>query len=376
MIREPSKPRADWRARCEAVGFGYHSIGGTYWDETACYRLTADEVDVLEAATTELHEMCLEACDFIVRRGRFAEFAIPARFHDLVAHSWLERDFSVLGRFDLAWTGIGPPKMLEYNADTPTALLEASVVQWHWMQEARAGTDQFNSIHERLIDHWKRLPAASAGTSRVHFAAVRESGEDWGNVEYLRDTAVQAGLDTRTIAVEDIGWDYARRLWIDLDNKPIGTLFKLYPWEWLLGEDFGVNLSIADCRMIEPAWKMMLSNKAILPILWELFPAHPNLLPAYRDPARLTGDYVRKPLLSREGANVALRRAAGAMISEGTYGAEGYVYQGYTPLYESDGNHAVIGAWIIGGEAAGIGIREDASPITRDTSRFVPHYFT
>jgi glutathionylspermidine synthase len=34
------------------------------------------------------------------------------------------------GRFDLAYRGDGPPKLLEYNADTPTALFEAAVVQW------------------------------------------------------------------------------------------------------------------------------------------------------------------------------------------------------------------------------------------------------
>ena len=375
MEREASKPRSNWRERCEAVGFGYHSIDGVYWDESACYRFSADEVDALEAATAELHRICLEACDFVVRKKRLAEFAIPAQFQQLVAQSWRDREFSVLGRFDLAWTGEGPPKMLEYNADTPTALLEASVVQWHWMEEARPGTDQFNSIHERLIERWKVLRADAPPDARISFAAVRDSEEDTGNVEYLRDTAVQAGFDTQFIAIEDIGWDAGSKLFVDLRNEPIDALFKLYPWEWLVHDDFGAHLTDRPCQMIEPAWKMMLSNKAILAVLWELYPDHPNLLPAYRDPAKITGDYARKPILSREGANVALRRASGPMISEGSYGAEGFVYQSYTPLFRSGGNHAVIGSWIIGEEPAGIGIREDDSPITRNTSRFVPHYF-
>lgn len=374
MVRQPSTPRADWRARCESVGFDFHTIDGTYWDESVCYRFDADGIDALEAATGALHELCLAACDHAITHRRLDEFAIPRSFQPLVERSWREREPSLFGRFDLAWTGSGPPKMLEYNADTPTALLEASVVQWHWMEEARPGADQFNSIHEALIERWGGLGLAANRT--LHFACAGESIEDTGNTEYLRDTALQAGLSTAFVAIEQLGWSAALGRFVDLDDQPIDALFKLYPWEWLAGESFGAHLLEDRCRLIEPAWKMVLSNKAILALLWELFPGHPNLLPAFRDPARISGDYVRKPLLSREGANVSLRRAAGALATEGGYGAEGYVYQAYTPLYAQDGRHAVIGSWIVGDRAVGIGIREDDSPITSNGSRFVPHYFT
>jgi glutathionylspermidine synthase len=39
-------------------------------------------------------------------------------------------------------------------------------------------------------------------------------------------------------------------------------------------------------------------------------------------------------------------------------------------------DHVSIGSWIVDGESAGIGLREDESAITRNTSRFVPRYFT
>ena len=45
------------------------------------------------------------------------------------------------------------------------------------------------------------------------------------------------------------------------------------------------------------------------------------------------------------------------------------------PLPDFDGHHPVIGSWVIANQAAGIGIREDTSPITGNNSRFVPHYF-
>jgi glutathionylspermidine synthase len=136
--------------------------------------------------------------------------------------------------------------------------------------------------------------------------------------------------------------------------------------------------------VIEPAWKMVLSNKGILPLLWELFEGHPNLLPASfdgpTDEMREWG-YVRKPLLSREGANITIVRGAqrgGEAETPGDYGAEGYVFQApaQLPTYDAgDGTvrRPVIGSWIIGHEAGGIGVRETAGLVTTNRSQFVPH---
>jgi len=383
MMRESVSPRPDWQRRCEDAGFAFHSVGGKYWDESACYRFSADEVDVLEAAAEELHGLCRQACERVVRDGRYAELAIPERFAPYVEQSWRRGDPSLFGRFDFAWDGSGPPKLLEYNADTPTALVEASVAQWFWLQDVKgsaagpgAEADQFNSLHEKLIERWGGLREALDPGSVVYFGCIREHEEDYGNLTYLRDTAIQAGLATRSMFIEDLGWDASASEFVDLRGNAVQAMFKLYPWEWMVREAFGPKLLEDSCRWIEPPWKMLLSNKAMLVVLWELFPGHPNLLPCYRDAAPLAGgDYVRKPIFAREGENVVLRRKAGPVIAPGTYGAEGWVFQQYAPLARFGDNHAVIGAWIVGERAAGMGVREDDSPITRNTSRFVPHYF-
>jgi glutathionylspermidine synthase len=347
-------------------------MGGTYWDEAACYAFSADEIDRMEAAAEEMHRLCLAAADEAVRSKRFAEFAIPEPFHELVAQSWREREATLYGRFDFSWDGDGEPKLLEYNADTPTALLEASVVQWHWLEDTHENADQFNSLHEKLIARLTQMRPAQGGV--LHLACVADNDEDLGTVEYLRDCALQAGWDARRIHVEDLGWDGAR--FVDLEEAPVHTLFKLYPWEWLVREEFGAHLLSRPARIVEPAWKMLLSNKALLVLLWEMNYGHPNLLPAYFTPQKFGADYVRKPLLSREGANVTIRSRGVVRQQPGSYGGEGYVYQGIAPLPAFDNRYPVIGAWIVGDAAAGIGIREDDSPITRNSSRFVPHYFT
>jgi glutathionylspermidine synthase len=366
-------PRPDWREKVEAVGLTYHTLDdAVYWDESACYRFTADEVDRLEQATTELQEMCVKAAGHVIEKKLFRRFGIPEAFAPLVVDSWERDDPSLYGRFDLLYDGTDI-KLLEYNADTPTALLEASVVQWFWMKECFPDADQFNSIHEKLIASWKTWPRP---TDRVYyFACVADSVEDLGNTEYLRDTAVQGGLETRPVFIEDIGWDPIGRGFVDLEGCAIRSLFKLYPWEWLIGEEFGPRLLEARTDFIEPAWKMILSNKGILAVLWDLFEGHPLLLEAHFEEGVIKDGYVRKPLLSREGENILIAKDGAASETEGTYGAEGYVYQRYRPLPEFEGNYPVIGSWIIGGEPAGMGIREDRTEITKNTSRFIPHLF-
>ncbi len=374
MKRIAVQPRPDWRERVESVGMFYHTIDGEiYWDESVCYRFTRSEVDALDLATAELHSLCLEAVEEVIRQDLFSRLCIPARFIPRIISSWEMDDPSVYGRFDLAWDGSGPPKLLEYNADTPTSLLEASVVQWFWLQETHPEADQFNSIHEKLIAFWQRWPYLQRDP--VHFACSAESVEDLGNLEYLRDTAVQGGFATHRLFMEEIGWDHMERRFVGLEDEPIRTLFKLYPWEWLVREKFGSFLADANIRLMEPAWKMVLSNKGILPILWDLFGGHPNLLEATFDNSPLDGDFVRKPLFSREGGNVEIQRGGVVLGTSGTYGREGYICQRYSPLPSFEGNYPVIGSWVIDGDPAGIGIREDRSEITTNGSRFIPHYF-
>ncbi len=379
MRREMLTARLGWQREMEAIGFTYHSIDGTYWDESRCYAFTEAQIDELETAAAELHDMALNAAQYVVGSHRFDEFAIPPAWRDAIARTWQAHvdggvgGFSLFGRMDLAYDGRHPPKLLEYNADTPTACLEASVAQWHWLQAVKPGADQFNSIHEKLIDAWRALRETSSG-ERLHFAAVADAEEDWGNVNYLRDTATQAGWQTFALPVERIGFDGTA--FVDESNLPIERLFKLYPWEWLVREEFGPALLASPMQVIEPAWKMLLSNKALLVVLWELYPDSPYLLPAYYEAALLGERYVRKPKLAREGANVLLVDGAHQQATPGDYGAEGYVYQALAELPRFGLDTPVLGAWIVDGAPAGIGIREDTSPITRNSSRFVPHYFT
>lgn len=378
MKRIFGSPRPNWQHEVEQIGFTYHTIDDElYWDESGWFEFSYEDIRVIEQATNVLHAMCIEAVEYVIEEDRLEDFGIPSQFHYWIRDSW-EADLPTLfGRFDLAWDGNGPPKMLEYNADTPTSLFEAAVVQWHWLESlqakgsAIATYDQFNSLHEQLIEAWKYL--RQQGWERVHFAATDDHQEDFGNVTYMRDTASQAGIDTHYLNMSEIGYDQERKTFVDARQEPIEYLFKLYPWEWMLQESFARYLLSSKTVWLEPPWKMLLSNKTILPILWELFPDNKYLLEASFEP--LAGEYVRKPILAREGSNIQIvtQEQHAQMATEGPYWNQPCVYQAYHRLYHCDAGYAVLGSWILGDRACGLGIREDIQAITHNTSRFLPH---
>jgi glutathionylspermidine synthase len=373
MQRLRSNPRSNWEKTVESQGFYFHTTDEEqpYWDESVYYQFGRDEIDEIEKATYALNDMCLMAVQHVIDDNLAEQFQIPATHWDWVKASWDRDEITVYGRFDLAYNGSGHPKLLEYNADTPTSVLEAAVIQWFWMKDVFPRMDQFNTIHERLIEAWKAAGSASPGPWT--FTATSGVLEDYMTTNYLRDTAMQAGLETQYIGIETLGWNWDRGLFVDGREQRIVNCFKLYPWEWMDGEPFAPELLRDTTRWMEPPWKMILSNKAILPLLWQLFPGNPYLLRASYEP--MQGSYVRKPMLSREGSNIV--RVINDVPEEETEGDyEGpYIYQELFPLKSFEGNYPVLGSWMVNGYACGMGIREDESPVTQNTSRFVPHVF-
>ena len=381
MQRLSITPRENWQQKVEAVGLTFHTLdnGQPYWDESATYEVTAAEVDTLEAAGNTLQEMCLAAAQHVIDKKRYAELDIPEAAIEAIEWAWENEPPALYGRFDLAWNGTGAPKLLEYNADTPTSLLEAAVIQWDWLQNVYPNADQFNSIHDKLIAKWQDI--APYLSKPIYFAAV-DSPEDQLTIAYLRDTAQQAGLDTLQMYMEEIGWNDERQAFVDPNEDQMFSVFKLYPWEIMLSEEFGIHTldTYPDMRWIEPIWKLLLSNKGILPVLWELYPNHELLLEAHFDSPGSMRDYIRKPLFSREGANITLvRDNASVVTTDGPYHGK-QIYQALAPeavFPDASGaaRHPVLGLWMVDQECCGMGIRESSGPITDNLSSFVPHYF-
>jgi glutathionylspermidine synthase len=388
-----------------------------YWPDDRYYSFTTEEIALLERAGQDVFNMCCEAADYLVEHPDLitGKLAIPAFALNQIIKSWNREPAwaSVYGRFDVCFGGLDHvdprlrvPKFYEFNADTPTSLVEAASIQWLWLEQTGHGNDQLNSITERLIEAWKRnltLVEKELGHPvKVHFALGKgePTGEDAMNTTLLMDTCQQAGWSTKGLFMEEISLSRHDGRFYDHEGEHMDVVFKLYPWEYMVEQKFGEACfkdmeRIGECNAageyiggtvwIEPPYKMLWSNKALFALLWQLFQDDPRsqwLLPTYFEgeaPASLT-KFARKPIFAREGADVVLQ-ADGKVIQDATtgdYGKEGYVVQELALLPEfkdeRDVSHyPVLGLWFVDGEVAGMGIREDKTPITTNGSMFIPH---
>lgn len=384
MLRFSTKERPNWKARADEFGFKFHTMyGEPYWDESAYYQFTLQQIEKhIEDPSEELHQMCLDIVAQVVTDEYWLQrFQIPQPHWDLIKNSWEKRENSLYSRLDLAYNGKSPAKLFENNADTPTSLYETGFWQWLWLEdkvnavEVSRSADQFNSLQEKIVHRFAELAREHPGET-LHLSCCQDTEEDRGTVQYLEDCANEADISTKFVYIEDIGLGEGG-VFTDLDDEVITWMFKLYPWEFMLREEYGEHLKTANVTWIEPSWKAILSNKALLPLLWKQFPNHPNLLPSFFEDELASSDlkhYVKKPIFAREGANISIHRDGEIMASsDGPYGQEGFIYQEYYPLPRFSDSYTLIGSWLVDDKPAGISVREDKSPITQDLSRYIPH---
>lgn len=398
FISIPERP--DWKPQAEAAGFTFHSMyGKPYWAEDGCYSFDLEEIETrIEDPATELHAMCREAVAQVVRSEELMErFAIPEAHRDLVAESWRTGEPELYGRFDFIYDGDAPARMIEYNADTPTSLFEAASFQWSWFEQQRdagvlpKGSDQFNSIFEAISERFSEIFRLDTDIHFTSLGSADENYEDYATVETMAYIARAAGMGAHYTELSQIGLTEEGQF-ADDQSRVIGALFKLYPWEDMLRDPFAEHIAGSGCRVLEPAWKAVVSNKAILPVLWEMFEGHPNLLPAFfredvlsrtaavrraEDKGLFCAGRVTKPIFSREGSSITIEGGDGQVIEAAQnrdYDQHPSIVQAYQPMPVFNGRRPVLGVWVAGETACGLGIREDESRITQDLSLFRPHF--
>ena len=385
--------RPNFQQNLESIGMNYWNLASgpdalPYWQEGVCYGFSETQIDKVLDATQELHDMSIDMVATMVKSGDYPDyFSLTENCKALIEQSWNRGDKSFYGRFDLAYNGQDEIKMLEYNGDTPVSILECSVAQWDYIQQAEGIPNplrtQYNMLDERMIETWKEQ--YEPGTL-IHFAA---SGgfrhEDWGNLVYVMDTALRAGMNVKEIKMQDMGLT-DNGIFVDLDNQHIHNCFKLYPWEWMMDEQFGAAIQGSDTTWLEPAWKMLLSNKAMLVKLWALNIGHPWLLESYAQ-ANLVPDgrWAKKAIHGREGSNIyTFNKQDGAVVTnelaQGShdvpdYDKWGYMFQKWTDISTHDGYRPILGSWVIGDQACGMSVREDKNLVTGNDAFFASHIF-
>ena len=377
MKKVSLQPRENWGERMMELGFSFHSGDENYWIEGNPIEFTEKQIIDIEKATNDVHSMSLELVEDIICKGDYQHYNLLTSQKQEIERSWKEKDFYLYGRFDLSLNQSGVPKFLEYNADTPTTLLEGALVQQDWQETINHGGNYFNVIHEALIDRWK-LWTSRFPNELLHLTTFENYEEDWGTLLYIEKTAKLAGIKTKAVDLEKLVFDSSLNAYLDSDEKVIRHLFKIYPWEWIFENSFSMGM-FETIKMVEPAWKLLLSNKSMWPLLWKKYPGHPNLLASffdYQSMEKVSTNYVSKPTLSREGNNVTIFNNSNIeLLSGGAYGDAPLIYQDRCDATLIDNEYYNIGSWVVGDKAVGIGLRKENDLIVRNISHYVPHYY-
>ncbi len=386
MQRIKVSPRPTWQQTVEDLGFPWHTSkgGAAYWDETAYWSISLAEAEVLQNAAREGYEMILDTIEHVITTGQLALFGYDVETQKLIEQSWENSDNepTLYGRFDIAFDG-GQPKILEYNGDHPGGVFETAMVQRQWAQELFPNNQQFNVLHEQLLEAFQYVGSTDQNMATLHITGLSGDQESEGSAAYLANCAEEAGVAVCLLGLHEIGYeeiDGANGRFIDLNNETITNLLKLRPTEWMidggdLGGPFRKSLLNGSLKMLEPAWKMLASNKRLMVSLWERYAYHPLLLETSMTPVVCAAGQVRKPIAGYEGQNIVITDLGGSEVerTQGAFAEMQSVYQERAFLANGDGNHAVCGVWLVNGDGVALGIRESEHLITDNNARFVPH---
>ncbi len=450
MERVGISPRENYKSIVEGLGLTFHEfftdkenetkgIKHKYWSDEHYYLVDPSVSHKIEIATQELYSMCIAAVKYVIENESvfLNQFQLSPELYPCICKSWLQYQsnpklHTLYSRFDFSFPNFDNPncfpKMLEINADTPTILLECSLVQRQWMEQVffenfqqkqirssfshlYDSISQYNTIEDGLKSHWEyileNLSEKEQQPDTFHFCSIAPSEEDFQTVAFIMKcfniVSHSKGYNTKSnfLYIQDVGFSEESYEFVDLQNKPISHLFKLYAWEWLIEEFFGPQMlqlvSEEQIHVYEPLWKMILTHKGLMAILWKLFPGNKYLLPSYFSKEDLvahtqdSSSFVKKPFYGREGNNVSItqnhqivcshlqtKQVVMPFLSKPNTefsNSEGYLYQQLCLLPRFDDRfYTAIGSWVIGEQACGMGMREDSNMITRNLhNSFVPH---
>jgi glutathionylspermidine synthase len=352
-------------------------------------KVNQNEVDAYYNAANDLYDMFVMAGQHVIDNNLFDELGIDKRLVPIIKHSW-ENDnhWHLYGRFDVAGGIDGNPiKLIEFNADTATSIPECSIVQWaHLIYNDLNEDQQFNNMFICLINQFEKLKEMNPDKEPAILFTYMESKEDQKNVEFIAEAAKEAGFEVEFRNLPEIVFSNDKNdggMWVDYGNDRYTRFdfwFKLLPWEFIV-EDEPELLNILttivkneQAVILNPAYTMLFQSKAILKILWDLYPNHPLLLETSYDKLE-NKTYVEKVIFGREGANVKIVDTLGDVIEEkeGDYGNYKKVYQEYVELPQDENNISYQAGLFYAGEGAGLCFRR-GSKIINDTAQFVSHY--
>lgn len=347
------------------------------------------EQSQFQAATSSVYMMFETVLNDLIKDGKLSEFDLPEKMIELIEYSWQNNHMHLLGRFDFAG-GIddNPPKLLEYNADTPTMVPESGQVQDAFKEfYTTTKADQYNRLDELMELAFNKLGNINSTSHHSMLFTTLGYEEDKTNLRPIMQAAQRAGFHTKYADLQDIVFDEDEGVFIEeLTGESIqfDYLYKLVPWEFVCYEepellDILHKLITNDLvYVLNPAYTLIFQSKQFLEYVYNAYPKSEFLLKTSSDRKVFYGKrYVEKVTFGRLGENIKIYTADHQIVEEtdGDFGDFDSVYQEFTKLYrDDDGDVYQASMFNVDGMAASLSFRRGEKLIIDDDAEFIPHF--
>lgn len=372
-----------------------HWLSSVKEDFTHYYAISTTAEALLESATDELHGMFMHATDFVLQHPKLLDsFGFPKVIIPRIRQSWNNRlNQLITSRFDFAMSEKGL-KVYEYNCDSASCYMETAKVQGKWAKHLgiKRGTDAGEQLFANLVNAWKESDVEGL----VHVLQDTDAEEDY-HALFMIEVIEAAGLRCeRVVGLSSLTWNEASDI-IDINGNPLKQVWKTWAWETALeqlrneiveneSDSFVHNPNVAPGQtprladvllrkgimIYEPMWTLIPSNKAILPVLWGLFPNHPWLLETSYELTEnlIASGYVAKPIVGRCGSNIKLVDKNNIVLDkkDGAFGDRDFVYQQLWALPKVGKYFTQVCTFTAAGNYSGSTVRVDNSMIIGKSS--------
>ena len=373
------------------IGLGWHTDNdGSDYISDELVVISEAEAEAYYKAGNEVYDMFVEAGEYIIENDLLHEIGIPFNLIPLVKMSW-ENDvhWHLYGRFDFAGGLDGKPiKLIEFNADTPTALYETAVIQWAMLQANDMNEQrQFNNITEAIGNNFKRLITLSEDVSdfeekyseyKILFSSIEGNNEEEVTTKFLQTIARDVGFINDFEYLDKVQFSEEEGI-SNASEEKFEYWFKLFPWEDIAIEEGDLAHILRNIMqnqkaiILNPAYTLMFQSKGMLKILYDLFPDSPYLLECRNEP--LEGKkYIEKKIFGREGNNSVIYDANHEAIhtTEGPYEHYDSIYQEFVDLPQDEKGDFYQAGVFFAYESCGLGYRK-GGVILDNLSKFVGH---
>ncbi len=372
------------------LGLAYYAEEDMEYLTNQLLCLSDMEVKQYADACTELYGMYEKAAQHVIDNELWDEIGIPENAIEIIKHSWEQRKKipQLYGRFDLAGVLDGKPvKLIEFNADTATVMPETAIVQFEQLKIANIkGSFQYSQLVERMSRRFELIKSLSPDREANILLSDLGHEEDILNLDIITAAAGGGGFKTKQMALERVIFSEDEGIFIQLGEDKFlryDYWFKLIPWEFIAYEepelmDILTKIVTKDLAVIlNPAFTMIFQSKAIMKILWDLFPNHHLLLKTTFSAADFKFQpYVQKVIFGREGENVKIFDSGAKMLEEndGDFGDYPSVFQSFVELPKDRDEEIYQAGIYFTDKAVSLSYRRRDGLIVDEDSEFIGHY--